>query len=467
MNRPTVVIQGLGFVGAAMAVATALARGTDGRPIYDVVGLELDNEEGRRRSEALAGGCFPFVTTDRNLIASTSKCQAAGNLTAGINLDIISNADVVVVDINLDVSKTVDGHALVEFQPFRSAIREIGNRARPNTVIIVETTVPPGTCAKIAAPELARCCAERGLPVESILLAHSYERVMPGSNYLESIREFWRVYSGHTDLAAQACRSFLENIIDVKHYPLTRLANTTSTEFAKVLENAYRATNIAFVEEWARFAEQTGVDMFEVIDAIRMRPTHSNLRQPGFGVGGYCLTKDPLLGGVSARQIFSLPDLKFPFSEAAVQINDLMPLETVTQLKNGLSGSLSSKRILLFGAAYRQDVGDTRYSPSAIFVRAANADGSTVSVYDPLVHSWDEPVQLLHGELPEASEFDAIVFAVPHAEFSKIDIVTWLGMSRPYMLDANRVLTSTQRNSLREAGIAVRYVGVGELKSEE
>lgn len=467
MNRPVVVIQGLGFVGAAMAVATALARTADGLPIYNVVGLELDNDEGRRRAAELAEGSFPFVTTDRNLIDSASKCRAAGNLTAGTISEVISSADIVVVDINLDVRKTADGNVFVEFQPFRSAIREIGKRARPGTLIIVETTVPPGTCAKIAAPELARCCAERDLPDESILLAHSYERVMPGSNYLESIREFWRVYSGHTDLAAHACRSFLENIIDVKQYPLTRLANTTSTEFAKVLENAYRATNIAFVEEWARLAEQTGVNMFEVIDAIRVRPTHSNLRQPGFGVGGYCLTKDPLLGGVSARQIFGLPDLKFPFSEAAVQINDRMPLETVTQLTKGLGGSLSSKRILLLGAAYRQDVGDTRSSPSAIFVRATSADGAIVSVYDPFVDAWDEPGQRFHGKLPGAEEFDAIVFAVPHSEFAKIDFVAWLGMSRPYVLDANRVLTSTQRNSLHGAGIAVSYVGVGELKSEE
>ena len=275
------------------------------------------------------------------------------------------------------------------------------------------------------------------------------------------------MYSGHTDLAAQACRSFLENIIDVERYPLTRLANTTSTEFAKVLENAYRATNIAFIEEWARLAEQTGVDMFEVIDAIRMRPTHSNLRQPGFGVGGYCLTKDPLLGGVSARQIFGLPDLKFPFSEAAVQVNDRMPLETVTQLKKGLGENLNSKRILLFGAAYRQDVGDTRFSPSAIFVRATSADGAIISVYDPLVDGWGEPAQTLHSKLPKANEFDAVVFAVPHAEFSKMDIVKWLGISRPYLLDANRVLTVAQRKSLHEADIAVRYVGVGELKSKE
>lgn len=461
------MIQGLGFVGAAMAVATALARDIDGQPIYNVVGLELDNEEGRRRATALADGCFPFVTTDSKLVDSTSKCQTAGNLTAKTSRDVISSADIVVVDINLDVSKASDGLVHVEFEHFRSAIRDIGKRARPGTLIIVETTVPPGTCAKIAAPELTRCCAERGLPDDSILLAHSYERVMPGSNYLESIREFWRVYSGHTDLAATACRSFLENIIDVKRYPLTRLANTTSTEFAKVLENAYRATNIAFIEEWARLAERTGVDMFEVIDAIRMRPTHSNLRQPGFGVGGYCLTKDPLLGGVSARQIFGLPDLKFPFSEAAVQINDRMPLETVTQLKKGLGGNLNSKRILLFGAAYRQDVGDTRFSPSAIFVRATSADGAIISVYDPLVDGWGEPAQTLHSKLPKANEFDAVVFAVPHAEFSKIDIVEWLGISKPYLLDANRVLTVAQRKSLHESGVIVRYVGVGELKSEE
>ena len=118
---------------------------------------------------------------------------------------------------------------------------------------------------------------------------------MPGKNYFDSIVNYWRVYAGIDDESAKKCEKFLKKIINTKDYPLTRLSDTTSSETAKVLENSYRAANIAFIEEWGRFAEDIGIDIFEIIESIRMRPTHSNIRQPGFGVGGYCLTKDPIL----------------------------------------------------------------------------------------------------------------------------------------------------------------------------
>jgi UDP-N-acetyl-D-glucosamine dehydrogenase len=157
----------------------------------------------------------------------------------------------------------------------------------------------------------------------------SYERVMPGRDYFRSIIDFWRVYAGSTPHAAEVCAAFLSKVIHVDRYPLTRLHSTTASETGKLLENSYRALNIAFIEEWGRFAEAVGVDLFEVIDAVRMRPTHSNMRQPGFGVGGYCLTKDPLLAGIAARDLFRRSDISFTFSQQAVGVNDRMPLRTL------------------------------------------------------------------------------------------------------------------------------------------
>ena len=161
-------------------------------------------------------------------------------------------------------------------------------------------------------------------------------------------------------------------MIDVEEFPLTRLSSTTACETAKVLENSYRATLIAFMEEWGRFAEATGVDLFEVIGTIRRRPTHSNMRQPGFGVGGYCLTKDPLLGMVSARDLFGHEELDFPFSRLAVAVNRVMPLAASTA-SSRCSGAAPSTapRSLLMGVSYRQEVADTRFSPSETFVREA------------------------------------------------------------------------------------------------
>ena len=127
---------------------------------------------------------------------------------------------------------------------------------------------------------------------------------MPGKNYLDSIINYWRVFAGINDISADKCAEFLSKIINVKKYPLTRLSNTNESETGKLLENSYRAVNIAFIEEWGRFAEDIGLDLFNIIDAIKMRPSHNNIMQPGFGVGGYCLTKDPRFADLSVKQIF-------------------------------------------------------------------------------------------------------------------------------------------------------------------
>ena len=101
------------------------------------------------------------------------------------------------------------------------------------------------------------------------------------------------------------------------------------------------------------------IDLFEVLDAIRIRPTHSNIRYPGLGVGGYCLTKDPMFGAASAREIFGFDDLKFPLSLASVKINNAMPFVSVDAIERRLDGRIKDQRVLILGASYREDIGDT------------------------------------------------------------------------------------------------------------
>ena len=131
----------------------------------------------------------------------------------------------------------------------------------------------------------------------------------------------------------------------------------TASETAKIIENSYRATNIAFIEEWARFSERVGINAFEIIDAIRKRPTHTNIRQPGFGVGGYCLTKDPYFGSVASNQLFNLKKLIFPFSEMGLEINKKVPAENVKLLTKYVK-SFNNKKVLILGATYRSEVDD-------------------------------------------------------------------------------------------------------------
>jgi UDP-N-acetyl-D-glucosamine dehydrogenase len=463
-ERPVVCVQGLGFVGAAMALAVARAADTTGRPYFNVIGVDLPSPAGSARIEAINAGRFPFSATDGNLVTETAAAWKEGNLVATSNPVAYALASVVVVDINCDVLMDETGYR-AGVEPFVAGIRAMAARIRPGTLVIVETTVPPGTCDKIVEPEMARVFQERGLPEDAFLLAHSYERVMPGPDYYDSIVNFWRVFAGQTEEAGDECADFLGKVVNVAEFPLTRLKSTIASETAKVLENSFRATTIAFIDEWGRFAERAGIDLFEVIDAIRIRPTHVNMRQPGFGVGGYCLTKDPLLPGLAARDLLDLPGLEFPFSEQAVEVNRRMPLASLDRLEALLGGTLRDKRILLMGVSYRSDVGDTRNSPSEVFYRAAVARGAEVVLHDPLVGHWGELGLDVASDLPElgsGSAFHAVVFAVAHAEYGDLHFPQWLCGHQPVILDANRVLTDQQMLDVRAEGCVLASIGRGD-----
>jgi UDP-N-acetyl-D-glucosamine dehydrogenase len=455
-----VCIQGLGFVGAAMAVAVASARDSRGRAPLTAIRGDLPTPLRRERIHPMNAGRFPFRTGAGALIEATSAARAAGNLSATSDATAFARADVVVIDVHLDVARSGE-QATIDYTPFRAALRTVASQARPGTLLIVETTVPPGTCERVVVPEVAAALRARGLAEDALLIAHSYERVMPGEDYLASITNFWRVYAGHTSAAADACEAFLSQVINVADYPLTRLASTTASETAKVLENSYRATNIAFIEEWGRFAEAVGIDLFEVLTAIRRRPTHNNIRQPGFGVGGYCLTKDPLFVGIAARELFDRGDLRFPFSEMAVQVNARMPMVSLDRVQDLLGGTLAGKRILLMGVAYRQDVADTRYSPAESFVVEGRRRGAEVLVHDPLVTDWPELGMAVAAEPPPARSLDAVVLAVPHRAYRTFDFAVWLRDGKPLVLDANAVLTPVQRRAVLEAGCALHAIGEG------
>jgi UDP-N-acetyl-D-glucosamine dehydrogenase len=459
-SRPIVCIQGLGFVGAAMAVSVASACDAEGLPIFNVFGVDLPNPCGLAAIAALNEGSFPRPTTDEKLISATKRVHENCNLVATSDESVYGLAEIIVCDINLDITEDKQSPD-VDFESFEAGIRTIGKNMQPGTLVLVETTVPPGTCARVVAPVLANELNCRNEDPDSFLLAHSFERVMPGANYFDSIVNFWRVYAGHTPEAAKVCRKFLEKVVNTQDFPITELASTTASEITKVMENSYRAVNIAFIEEWARFAEAVKVDLFEVIGAIRKRPTHSNIMQPGFGVGGYCLTKDPLFAKIAAHRLFDREDLSFPFCEHAVTVNDAMPRVSLQRLEKMLGG-LQGKRIALFGVSYRQDVGDTRYSPSETFFHAADEKGAVVKAHDPMVVEWAELGLELDPALPVASSIDAVVFAVPHQEYREMDVIAWADGAKPAVLDANNVLSPKQREELRSVGCNVQSIGMGE-----
>ena len=465
-DKKVVVVQGLGFVGSVMGLVVANALTEE----YAVIGIDLPSSSSYWKICSINEGVFPVLASDPKISLYYENTRRKKNYYATFDPYVYSCADVIVVDINLDVKKlsTADEDGkdyTVDLTPFKKAIESIGNNCKPDVLVLVETTVPPGTSEKIVKPLLKECLQKRGLPVEEIKVAHSYERVMPGPKYIDSIQNFYRVFAGTDEKSAEAVELFLRTVIKTDEYPLTRLGNTNATEMAKVLENSFRAMNIAFMVEWSRFAEEAGVDIYEVVNAIRMRPTHKNIMLPGLGVGGYCLTKDPLLASWAKMNLFGSPE-PLQQSEKGVVINDKMPLYAFEYLQSQFPGTLKEKKALLLGVSYLNDVGDTRFTPVEGFYDQLEIAGATIHLHDPHVLYWEEKDTWINQNLEELleQEYDLIVITTGHKEYrNNTELINKLMKQTPsFIYDTIGVLTNAEIKTLSSKH-TVKVIGRGDL----
>ncbi len=466
-GRTVVAVQGLGFVGAAAAAAVAAAKDSEGQPKYFVIGVDLPTPSAWWKIASLRHGESPFAASDAEFAEMLRRAATVDrNLTATSCERAYGLADVILVDVQLDVvsaRRTDNGAIDVDLDSYKKALRSVGREMRPDALVIIETTVPLGTLQKVVRPILEEERVARGFD-QPLRLAHAYERVMPGRRYLDSIRRFWRVIAAGDEDSRTRAEDFISSFTDTRAFPLTSLRETTASEMAKLLENSYRAANIAFIHEWTLLAEKSGVNLWEVVDAIRLRRgTHDNMRYPGFGVGGYCLTKDSYLAAWGAKNLLGL-DCGLPVTLSALATNHDMPLHTLDLVRECTDGNLAGIRILLCGVSYLSDVADTRNSPSGTFVDAARAAGAVISYHDALVASWPEQpeVERVDDWLQSLQNFEVVVFAVPHEEYTNLKLHKF---PRPVaVVDASNVVNDEVAAGLRAAGCRVAGAGKGHWK---
>ena len=467
-GRKIVVVQGLGFVGTAVAAVIADAKDSIGQALYCVIGIDLATAAGLFRVTKINEGISPILSPDKELsILLHTAVHDTKNLFATVSEEIFRLADIIVVDVPLDVyQERVESEAniKVDLETFKAAIRSIGRNMRFDALVIIETTVPLGSTEQIALPILQSEREQRNLQ-GPICLAHAYERVMPGPNYVDSIRRYWRTFSGIDEVSIAKAREFLSSFIDTDSYPLWNLEDTVSSEMAKLLENSYRAVNIALIYEWSLLAEEIGINLFSVIDSIRVRRgTHDNMRLPGFGVGGYCLTKDSLLAQWSARYLFE-NDVILKMTLDAIRINYKMPLHTLALLAELFEKGLSRKTVIVCGVSYLPEVADTRNSPTELLVDELLKNGADVIVHDPYVTNWPEKSEInINNDLLDCAKIaNAIVFAVPHLEYRNLAPEKLIEISQSPLLivDAQNIITDEKAEIYHKAGCRLLGVGKG------
>ena len=447
-----VVVVGLGFVGAVMAAVIADSTDAAGKPGKLVIGMQRPSPRSFWKIQLINRGVAPMKSEDPQVPELIGRCvREKGTLTASFTYKAISLADVVVVDVQCDYVKEslsdVDT-GYVQMEDLEKGLEIIGEEIRPDALVLIETTVPPGTTEQVAYPLIKKAFRKRGIDREPVI-AHSYERVMPGRDYVASIRNFWRVCSGINDESRDRVVKFLSEVIDVENYPLTVLDRPMESETAKIVENSYRAAILAFLNEWSLFAERNGVDLLKVIKAIKVRPTHSNIIFPGPGIGGYCLPKDGGLGCWAYRHLMGFEDELFKITPLSINVNDTRALHVPELARDALRNMgryIAASKVTLLGASYREDVGDTRNSGSEIIVRRLVEMGAEVCVHDPYVdHWWEFEAQdyypapgksrgrffrgqkklndlRVEQDLWEAvKDSDVVIFAVRHEQFTNLD----------------------------------------------
>lgn len=497
-GKEIVVVMGVGFVGAVMAaiIADTVDKKT-GKPSKFVIGCQRPSTRSYWKIPMLNRGQSPVKAEDPQVDPMIARCvNDKKTLVATYNSDCLSLADCVVVDVQCDFSKRSLGNLRTgeaEMKALEATLKTIGEKIKPDCLTLIETTVAPGTTEFVAWPILKKAFKARGIASEP-LLAHSFERVMPGREYVSSIRDFWRVCSGCNEAAKIRVEKFLREVLNTEDYPLTVMDRPIESETTKIVENSYRAVILAFLDEWSLFAERNGVDLIKVIKAIKMRPTHSNIIFPGPGIGGYCLPKDGGLGYWAYKHILGFNDDIFKLTTAAIDINDTRGLHAATLTRDALRNMgryIAGASILLCGASYRQDVADTRYSGSEIVVRKLTEMGADVKVHDPYVehwyelekqdeypapgHSWarffrnqDDLVNLhVEKDLPSALKgAEAVILAVPHAPYLNLDpdqIVEWVGGPLA-VIDCYGILNDAKIRRYFELGCEVKALGRGHIQ---
>lgn len=497
-GQEIVVVMGVGFVGAVMAAIVADAKDEQGNNTKFVIGCQRPSMRSYWKIPILNRGVSPVKAEDPEVEELIERCVLQSEtLVATYDSNCLQFADYVVVDVQCDYSKNDLGNMRtgeVEMAALEATVQTIGEKVPASALTLIETTVAPGTTEFVAWPIMKKAFAKRGMK-ETPLLSHSFERVMPGKEYVSSIRDFWRVCSGCNDEARDRVEKFLHEILNTEEFPLTVMDRPIESETTKIVENSYRATILAYLNEWSIFAERNGVDLIKVIKAIKVRPTHSNMIFPGPGIGGYCLPKDGGLGYWAYKHIlgFDDGDSIFKITPTAIDINDTRSLHVATLTRDALrnmSRYIAGSQVLLCGASYREDVGDTRYSGSEMVVRKLTEMGADMHVHDPYVDHWHE-FETQDGESAEYSwkrffrnqegldemvvekdlqeslkGMDAMILAVPHEQYLKLNpdqMVEWAG-NPIAIIDCFGILSDEQIRRYFELGCEVKALGRGHIQ---
>jgi UDP-N-acetyl-D-glucosamine dehydrogenase len=391
--KPDVAIVGAGYVG--MPLARAFAKGGKNVVLVDV---EDEVVDGINRGESHIGD-----VPSEELEALVRD----GRVAATTDYDVLKDADAILIALPTPLSSQREPDLSI----VRGAVENIAPRLRKGHIVVLESTTYPGTTRECVQPILEQSGLKAG---QDFNLAFSPERVDPGRldwTTSNTPKVLGGLTPGCTERAAELYRSAVQTIVPV--------SSPETAEMSKLLENIFRAVNIALVNELAQLCERMDLDVWEVVEAAETKPFGFMSFKPGPGLGGHCIPIDPFYLTWKAREY----DFATEFIDLAGKVNANMPYfcrSLISQaLNHGAQKSLKGSRILVLGVAYKADIDDVRESPAEKIIELLRKAGAEVDYHDPHVEEFDGMRSADYA--PES--YDCVVIVTAHGSIDYEDLV--------------------------------------------
>lgn len=423
------IVIGLGYVGLPVSARFAHAG-------FQVIGLDVDEDKVARVN---VGDC-PIEGKEPGLAELVAEVVASGRLKATIDYSVCQDADIILIA----VETPIDSVRQPRYRALRSALAALEPHLKSGALVIVESTIAPGTADRLIRPLLE--AHGRRKSGRDFYLVHCPERVMPG-RLLENLVHMNRIIGGDTPEAAELARVFYQHVVQAG----LDLADCVTAELVKTAENAYRDVQIAFANELALVCEQVGADVWQVRELVNKSPGR-NVLLPGAGVGGHCIPKDPWLLAYGARDHLCAVTAKL--IPAAREINDYMPLHMAELTVDALSEAgveIEGAKVAVLGYAYLENSDDTRNSPSVSLISRLEELGAQVVIHDPWVTEYQGQVE------ERVAGCDVLVVMVAHDAYRSLNLSKLKNlMAQPVLVDGRGFFRNLD---LKQAGWI--YAGVG------
>src|SRR5919109_500990 len=391
--KTDVGIVGAGYVGMPLAQAFAEAGKTV--LLVDIDAKVVDGINGGKSHIAdVTSGALKRLVDDGRLAATT-------------DYDALEDVDAILIALPTPLSSQREPDLTI----LRRAVEEIAERLRAGQIVVLESTTYPGTTRECVQPILERSGLRAG---EDFHLAFSPERVDPGRKDWTT-RNTPKLVGGLTAACTERAAELYRSAVDT----VVPLSSPDAAEMTKLLENIFRAVNIALVNELAQLCERMDLDVWEIVEAAESKPFGFMSFKPGPGLGGHCIPIDPFYLTWKARAYGFYTE----FIELAGKVNANMPYfcrSLISQaLNHGSQKSLKGSRILVLGVAYKADIDDVRESPAEKLIHLLQKAGSDVSYHDPHVSEFDGSRSVAYA--PE--EYDCVVIVTAHSSIDYDDLI--------------------------------------------